>query len=221
MGKVVKSVSYHLQIYEILKEKILSGELKCGERVNELGLAQEMGVSRSPVREALRMLEQDEFVVNGDSGLIINPMEYEDVMEVYDCRIALESFAAKLGCQRATEEVLEQLEQLVAQSLQYHDDRKMQEVIRCNTKFHDIIIELCPNKHLKNMIERNKALSLLARNREFSQMNRPKDYLEGHLDIIKAIRTGDGGKVEEIMREHISGDKDFYIQCFIRHRTGM
>ncbi|MFA6809352.1 MAG: GntR family transcriptional regulator, partial [Eubacteriales bacterium] len=81
MSSIIKNTLYHLQVYEITKEKILSGELKSGERIYENKISQELGVSRSPVREALRMLEQDEFLVLTPSGLIVNPMEFEDMEE--------------------------------------------------------------------------------------------------------------------------------------------
>lgn len=213
MGGVIKNVAYHLQIYEILKEKILSGELRCKEKINEFALAQEMGVSRSPVREALRMLEQDDLIVPGNNGLIVNPMEYEDVLEIYDCRIVLEPYAAGLGCENVTEDILKQLKEMVSQSLKFHEQGKIREVILCNTRFHDLIISLCSNKHLKRITERTRSLSMLARNQEFSVLNRPKEYLAEHEEIIEALRALDRDRVEESVKKHIIGDKAFYMQC--------
>ncbi|MEY8339274.1 GntR family transcriptional regulator [Lachnospiraceae bacterium 62-35] len=213
MGIVVKKVAYHQQIYEILQEKILSGELRSGEKINEFGLAQEMGVSRSPVREALRMLEQDGLVEGRSaSGLSVTFLNYRDALEIYDCRRCLEPFAVRIGCQYVTEAVLKQLEEYVEKSKQYHEEGNMKEVVQYNTLFHDKIIELCPNKQLKNSIDRIRNLSRLVRNEEFIGSNRPKGYLIEHEMLIEALRERDGLKAERLLTEHIAADKEFYIQ---------
>lgn len=211
MNTVIKKVAYHLQIYQIVREQILNGELKCGEKISEFGLAQKLGVSRSPVREALRMLEQDELLVGHGGGLIVNPMEFSDVKEIYDCRIVLEPSAAKMGCKLVTDEILEQLKEYIELSFKYHKEGKMKEVIHNNTKFHDLILSLCPNQHLNHIIEKTRSLSILARKEEFASFNRPEGYLIEHKQIIEALSSRDEDRVEAIMRQHITKDKEFYV----------
>ncbi|MGI6451823.1 MAG: GntR family transcriptional regulator [Desulfitobacteriia bacterium] len=136
MSYIQKSVPFHLQVYEIIREKILSGELKGGERIYENKISQELGVSRSPVREALRMLEQDEFLVfNSPSGLIVNPMNFQDMEEIYQCRMAVEPFAAKLALESIHEEDISALKQCVKEAKEYHNKKLFNKVIEVNTPF--------------------------------------------------------------------------------------
>lgn len=95
MQKVVKRTSYHQQVYNLLREDVLSGRLKSGERIRQNSLAERFGVSRSPVREAVRMLEQDEILVSSDTGLIVNPLDPVRLQQVYECRMVLESYAVR------------------------------------------------------------------------------------------------------------------------------
>ena len=88
---LVKSKPYHIQTYELLKDMILSGEIVCGEKVNEMKISQQLQISRSPIREALRILEQDALIVSTPSGLFVNPMSSDTIRNVYECRIGLES----------------------------------------------------------------------------------------------------------------------------------
>lgn len=209
--QVVKRASYHIQVYDILKDQILSRKLSSGEKINENALAQSLGVSRSPVREALRMLEQDELVVQSANGLIVNPLNVEDMKDVYECRMVLESYAASLGAATMTEETLARLENYVHQSMVCHRTGDMDKVVEVNTAFHNEIIASCKNTHLKNLVKRINALSILARVQEFSGYKRTPEYLDEHAAIVEAMKQRDVDKVEMLMRNHIRGDMMFYL----------
>jgi len=212
VSSIKKSAPYHLQVYEIIKEKILSGELTRGERIYENKISQELGVSRSPVREALRMLEQDEFLVLASSGLIVNPMEMRDMEEVYQCRIAIEPFAARYAVNILTQENIDELQNCVDNSKQYHKNKKFNKVIEINTCFHETIIQNCGNRRLQNILERISSLALLSRVSEFQCYQRKDDYLEEHQAVIDAIKQKDEDLVETTLRNHIINDLKFYKQ---------
>ena len=212
MEQVVKKTVYHHQVYEIVKRQILSGQLPSGQRINENALAQSLGVSRSPVREAMRMLEQDHLLVQRPGGLIVNPLEADTVLDIYECRILLESYAARCGVSRLSDGDIALLEQYVQQSMQAHDRQDFEEVITCNTKFHEMLNHCCDNKILLHTMDNIHHLSLLARTQEFACHKRDSSYLQEHMGVVEALKLRDAELVEARMREHISNDRRFYLQ---------
>ena len=154
MKKIEKKMPYHLQAYEILKQQILSGALAPGEKISDNKLAQEIGVSRSPVREALRMLEQDELIISTDSGLMVTPLDPDRLREIYQCRIALESYAAGLAAANITDKQIKTLENSIAQSRAFHKAGEYDKVQKANAIFHNTVINLCGNSSLIKLIDR-------------------------------------------------------------------
>ena len=211
MDRVIKKTVYHHQVYEIVKKQILSGELKSGQRIHENSIAQSLGVSRSPVREAMRMLEQDQLILSTPGGLIVNPRDAETVLEIYECRMLLESYAARQGVEVLSDGDIEQLAQYVEQSVQYHREQDFSRVIDSNTRFHEILNGCCTNQSLRRMMERNHDLSLLARAQEFACYKRDDTYLREHMAVVDALRKRDPQLVEARMREHIANDRRFYL----------
>lgn len=216
MDTVVKSLPFHLQIYEILKNKILNGEIKSGERIYENKISQELGVSRSPVREALRILEQDELVISNSGGLIVNPIRFSEMEEVYQCRMAVEPFAAKLAAEKVDKQDIAILQDLVNQAMTFHQHKQFKEVIQCNTQFHDLIIERCGNKRLIGIIQKISSLIILSRREEFQYYQRDNAYLKEHRAVLEALSNRNGDEAENLLRKHIMNDFVFYTKEYKR-----
>ncbi|WP_019849245.1 GntR family transcriptional regulator [Desulfitobacterium sp. PCE1] len=214
MSAITKSLPFHLQIYEILKNQILNGEISRGERLYENKISQELGVSRSPVREALRMLEQDELVVVTSTGLVVNPMEFSDMEEIYQCRMAVEPFAAKIAADKLTTEDLDSLRNLVTQARAYHNKNAYEKVVESNTQFHDIIIQSSGNRRLIGIIEKIRSLIILSRKTEFECYQREGDYLDEHEEVLKALTERNGAEAERLLRIHITNDFGFYSLAY-------
>ena len=212
MERVVKKTVYHHQVYEIVKRQILSGQLPSGQRLSESGLAQSLGVSRSPVREAMRMLEQDQLLVSTPGGLIVNPLDPETILEIYECRILLESYAARRGVSMLSDDDIRLLEQYVQQSMQSHDRQDFEQVIAYNTRFHEMLNSCCDNKLLRRTMENNHHLSLLARAQEFACYKRDPSYLQEHMAVAEALKLRNPELVEARMREHINNDRRFHLE---------
>lgn len=218
MSSVTKSLPFHLQVYQILRESILTGQMKPGERLLELKLSQELGVSRSPVREAMRMLEQEGLVLTTESGTIVNPMEFEDIQEIYQCRIASEPYAGFLAASKITAAELDEMETLLNQALDAYGRGNFQEVAELTTNFHDLIVKASGNRRLGDLIDRIRSLIILARNMELKTFARPKDYLEEHREILSALREGNPSHVEALLRKHIENDCEFHLS---RHKASL
>lgn len=210
MGAVVKNLPFHLQVYQILRESILTGKFRPGERLLELKLSQELGVSRSPVREALRMLEQDGLVVTLDTGTIVNPMDVKDIEEIYQCRIATEPYAGFLAAIKITDEEITELEHLVKESVKAYKKGESEIVVELNTAFHDLIVRISGNRQLTEIVDRIRSLNILARNTELKEYSRPGDYLDEHMEIVHALKSREPQVVEKVLRKHIENDWKYY-----------
>jgi DNA-binding GntR family transcriptional regulator len=207
-----KSIPYHLQVYNNIKERILTGEIKGGERIQEVKLSNELQVSRSPVREAIRMLENDRLIINKDNLLIVNPMTYEDSIEVYECRMLLESFAAGIAATKISDSNIAKLELCINNMVEFNNstEENYPKIVNNNSKFHRIIYEASEHKLIINYIKKISALSTLSRANEFYLYKRSPDYIDEHIEIFNAIKARDPVRSENCVREHIKNDLKFY-----------
>ena len=140
-------------VFNTLREAILKGELKPGERLMELQLAAKLGVSRTPIREAIRMLEQEGLAVTiPRKGAEVAKMTEKDMEDVLQIREALDELAAKIACEQISEE---QLEELVATMHEFEESTKtdnVKKIAEADVKFHDIIYQSTGNPKLVNMV---------------------------------------------------------------------
>ena len=132
-SKVTKSIPFHLQVYQILRDEIFTGKKKPGERIIESKIASEMGTSRSPVREAIRLLEHDGLIVNEYGTLTIFPLTAESISDIYHCRIAVESYAAFLAVENFTEDKIEELINLNKKAIKAGEQRNSHTAAVINT----------------------------------------------------------------------------------------
>ena len=207
---IEKKLPYHLQVYTQLKNEILSHRITGDEKINESALSQKYQISRSPIREALRMLECDKLLVYTTNGLIVNPLPPEEVKEIYECRIMLESFAAQLTAKVITDEQLEYLANCISAAKEAHSRGDVQGILEQNTNFHEGIIEMCQNQYLLNLYNINRNLIILSRSNELYHRS-DAYYTEEHRKILEALRSHDGSYVEKCMRRHIENDLNYYL----------
>ena len=210
MYSVIKSTPLHSQMYEILKNQILTSVLKAGEKIQENKIAQDFGVSRSPIREALRMLQQDGLVYSALGRLTVTSLALEDIEKIYQCRLVMEGYAARLCAARITKELAMELYSCIEKAMHYHEEKDSDQVIHYNTMFHDGIIQGCNNEYLQSLIDRNKALVLLARTHEFRTYMRSGEYLQEHLLLLEVMKKHNCKTSEATMRKHILNDWAFY-----------
>lgn len=204
---VIKSKPYHLQTYELLKGMILSGKLPCGEKLNEIKISQLLQVSRSPIREAFRILEQDALIVPTSSGLIVNPLTPETIHNVYECRIGLESYAARLATRHFTQEDHKILTESVEECKKADSDNDMIKLIDLNTFFHDYIASLTRNDFIIMQIERIQNIVKLSRLKELQQGSRDLSYAyKDHIEIADHLLSRNEDAVEALMRKHLSNN---------------
>ena len=188
--------------YESIRNLILSGELIGGIKLVEERLAEKIGVSRTPIREAIRHLEQE--------GLIRNKRVYkptkEDLIYSSEFITLIESHAAKMAAKNMSKEKLSQLKQVLKESKKGTID----EIVSANKKFHELIYMECNNPVMIAEIQKMNAVFLLSR-RSLIKNKRPLLY-EEHEEIYRAIASKDGELASELMRKHLESDLKYMLR---------
>lgn len=198
-------------VCEVLYEQILSGAFKPGQRLAEEELTELTGVSRTPVREALRRLTQEGFVeIASNRGAFIPEYTKRDLDETFGMRTLLEGHAARRAASRITAEQLEQMEEintrfrkLINSKPSGDKNSRIRELTQLNWDFHEIILDAADNRNLKKVVHQLARIALSARTYERLGTEGQSQSVDGHDDIIRALRAGHPDWAEAVMRHHI------------------
>ena len=183
-----------------LRERIVSGRLPPGSRLVERELAEDLGVSRVPVREAIRTLTAEGFVVAlSPRRVVVRELTPKDVDELFELREALEVFAAGLAAERATPAELRSLGDLLDQAAMATGKRAAEDITDLNTRFHERIVAMADNSLLAAALE-----PLEGRLRWLTRQNERWDQLlREHRSLFDAIASGDPGRARACALEHV------------------
>lgn len=191
----------YLHCYEMIRDKILSGELPGGTKLTEERLAEELGVSRTPVRESIRKLEQEGLIKR---KRVVKPT-IEDLRHIFEVRTLLEGYASRCAASYMDEGKMDQLQKFI--DIAYNGT--VEETMDANKAFHDTIVQASRNPEIINIIDRMQSIIYLFR-RAVVYHKRPF-LIEEHEYILQAIRDRDAVKAERLMQEHLQADLDFYL----------
>lgn len=188
-----------------IREAILLGKLRPGEKIIENELANRMRISRSPIREALRILEQEGLItLFPRKGARVTEISPREVKEIYAIRANLESLAAKLAISNLKTTQMERMENLIKRMSIETKKNDIENVIKLNEKFHELIVNAGDNQRLNQLIQSLKNQIQRFRIASLSLPGRLKVALTEHQKIVEAFRKRDGLLAGELMREHIS-----------------
>lgn len=208
--KIKKAPSYYNQAYNSIKDMIFNGVLKPGDRIYESKLASEFQISRSPVREAIRSLEKDGLLLFSDkSKITVYKPTKEDIENIYECRQALESQAAKLTTRKASDKELEQIEKILLEAqknTEHFDDKLTKTIISLNTQFHNLILNFSQNNRLQKQSNDLSALAYFYRSIDIYENERNMDIFNFHLEIFHYIKKRNEEKAYQTMYNHIGND---------------
>lgn len=192
------------KVYRVLKTEIIKGSLKPGTKLSEGKIAEQMGVSRTPVREALKELSAEGFVkMNPNQAVVISNASVEDVQEVLQIRVVLEGLAARLATKMISEEEIKELEKYQKQMEYYAKKDDVLAFGEMDAEFHELILNVCGNNRL---IQIRKNLSDQAhryRIRSLSIPGRLKYSLKEHQEIVEALKRKDAEQADRLSRKHI------------------
>ena len=191
-------------VSEALREAIVGGVLKPGERLMEIQLAEELGVSRTPVREAIRKLELEGFVIMMPRrGTYVADLSIKDINEVFEIRTALDVLAAGLAVERITEEELEQMERLLVEIGEYIEQGDLDKVVDIDSKFHDVLYRASRNDRLVGIISNLSEQFTRFRSISIAYPGRIKNTLEEHSRLVEAIAQRNVEAAQQMAREHM------------------
>ena len=206
-------------VYEELKMQILTGAIVPGTRMMEVELANEMGVSRTPIREAIRKLEKEGLVtIEPRRGAYASMISTDDRVEILEVRQDLEGLAAHFAASRMNDEELESLRDV---SAHYNDAVKrgsMEDMIKYDTKFHRIIVDSCDNKVLVHIIEQLQEMVLRFRYIYYDNFRRAENMPEEHQAIVDAIASHDDEAAREAADVHIDRLKQLVMSEGVQQR---
>lgn len=206
--QIGKRPPYYEQFYHSIKKMIFEGKFQPGERINETQLARDFEVSKSPIREAIRVLAKEGLLIVDDkSRVIVYEPTMRDVEEIYFCRMALESFAVGLTTEIATDEEIHHIERTLTkteQAIQELQDNNT--IISLNDLFHSLIIEYTQNLRLKKQLSDLQSLMYLFRILNFQGENRAKVILSQHREIFHFIKKREADLASRAMITHLEHD---------------
>ncbi|MCY7800829.1 GntR family transcriptional regulator [Bacillus haynesii] len=207
---IQRAVSYHDQVHHYLKDMIIKGGYQPGERIYESKIAKELQVSRSPVREAIRTLEQEGLLLIDDkSKITVYEPTIKDLEEIYQCRQALESLAVSLATRLASNETLALISETLSDAHKHQESQSPESanaLLRLNTRFHDVIIEASENERLQKQLLDLRSLTFFYRSKNLEKPERTLDIINQHEEILSHMQDGNDAKAAESMRKHIEAD---------------
>lgn len=191
-------------VCETIRQAIVDGVFSPGERLMEIQLADEMGVSRTPVREAIRKLELEGFVVMiPRRGTYVADISIKDINEVYEIRTSLEVLAAGLAAERISDEELETMQRLLVEIGQHIEDGNIEKIVEIDTAFHDVLYKASRNKRLAGIINNLREQITVIRRRSMMYPGRLQNTMEEHRILVDSIAAHDVDRAQNAASLHM------------------
>jgi DNA-binding GntR family transcriptional regulator len=207
-------------VYSYLRSAILTGRIHPEKRLVEEMVARELGVSRTPVREALHKLEREGLIQHVQKRGFAVPRETEaQVAEIFEIRSILEGYILRIACKSSTDAFLSDLRSLLKKAKRCLAQSKIEELHHFNTLFHDRIMhQVSGRERLKGLVKDVREYVLRYRSATLRFPGGAERTLKGHERIILALETGDPDLCERIMRAHIEDAKTDAIRELMERR---
>ncbi len=201
-------------VCETLREAIRNGTLEPGERLMEVQLAEELGISRTPVREAIRKLEQEGYVIMMPRrGTYVSSVSVSDIKEIFEIRSALESLSTGLAARRIEPDELEKLRALLAEIEGHIQNRDMDKIVETDIKFHGLLYRVSRNERLVAIIGNLKEQLARFRTLSMSYPGRLQETLEEHRAMVEAIAAGDVEAARDAADRHMERAEETLLKA--------
>lgn len=191
--------------YKAIKDRIINLDLKPGEKILEAEIAATLNVSRTPVREALLMLENEKMVeCRGSTGFMVRKFSAKEVEEYFAVRMVIEEFVMSLVLDRITENELKAVKENVRQAEEWLAAKDIHNVVLCETEFHEILYKAAKSEVLFETISALTDKFRWLRAIALNVLGGASQSVEQHKKILAAIERRDGRAIKKIMRVHLS-----------------
>ncbi len=193
------------KIFQKIRQDIIIGRYSRNEELKELLIASEMGVSRTPVREALRQLEREGLVaIIPNKGTYVVGITTQDMKDIYDIRAALEGLCVRQAANIATAEQIEALEEILYLAEYHLQKGHKKQVAELGSKFHDILYEAGGSRMLKRILQNYYLYLEQVRMFLFTIPGKVREDIREHWQILEAIKEQNGEKAEHAVSRHIA-----------------
>lgn len=190
--------------YHLIREKIITLELSPSGLINEQELMAKLGLGRTPIREALLQLAQEGLVtIVPRRGMFIADISITDLQKIFEIRIVLEGFCARLAAQRITTDQIIYLDKLL-EELEGIASKDVQALMNSDKRFHELLYQAADNEFLAETMERLYAPSLRLWYLVLDRLDDVKDTIDNHRVIAEALKTGDCARAEALVKEHVA-----------------
>ncbi len=202
-----------IKVSDTLKDAIRTGRLKPNEKLVESQLTFELGISRTPIRESLNRLEVEGYVKRLPSGgYAVVDLNLQRVRELCEVRQALEGYAARLACKRATEKQIKTLEQIQKKMNEAHKKRDIDSMQKLNGKFHTALCYASGNEQITARVQVLRGYFFSRKVLQFLSVNDWQESIAEHQQLINAIKKQECDSISKVMHNHIQRRIDFYAE---------
>lgn len=195
------------RVFQKIREDILSGKYQEHDELREAALGKELGVSRTPVREALRQLELEGLVtIIPNRGAYVTGISQKDIWDIYSLRSLLEGMCARWAVEHITEEQLDELEEIILLSefqLKKGSGFSAEQITLLDSRFHDVLYEASGSRILSHVLTDFHNYVQSARKSSVISEDRARKSIREHKQILRAIRDRDAEMAEQLANEHI------------------
>lgn len=203
-----RAVSLADQIFAELEKNILTGVYSRGDVFTEMNLADKLGVSRTPVREAIRRLEQEHLVEVSTKGIVIVGISQKDILDMYKIRLRIEGLASKWTAENISERVKKELIDIVELQEFYTSKKDADNIKNMDSKFHEIVYNNCGSIVLCDILHQLHRKVMKYRKAAVTHTERAFQSTKEHRMILDAILEGNGELAEKLTIEHIENARE-------------
>ena len=203
------TTSLESRVYSQLEEDILSGRYSAGDSITELAASKEYGVSRTPIRDALRKLENDGLVkITPNKGATVLGVGKDDLIDIYNIRMRLEGLAGSMAATRMTKEEKDALKENVELARFYAGKKNYDKLKELDTDFHEAIYLGCGSRTIYRTLKDLHANTRLYRKISLTVPGRVEKSLDEHEEILNAILASNSELVDRLMHDHVKAALD-------------
>lgn len=215
--EVTDKFSLRGRVFHHLREDILSGKYKEGDELKEVAIGEELGVSRTPVREAFRQLELEGLIqIIPNKGAYVTGITEKDVKDIYMIRSLLEGLCARWACEHITVEQMEEMEENIYLAKFHAQKGHLEQLAELDNRFHDILYEACNSKILEHQLRDFHEYVLRVRKKTLSNVNRGPKSNEEHEQIMEAIKAKDADRAEKLANMHMINAYENMVKSGLR-----
>ena len=209
------------QVFDELETGILANRIKPGDNLVELKISSELGVSRTPIREAIRMLEKKGLAkVVPNKGAVVIGVSEKDLKDIYTIRMYIEGLAGRWAAMKIKDEQVKGLDEFVDLQTYYLMKNTPDKLCDLDSRFHERIYELSDSKPLSNVLSELHHMVWWFRELSFNSEGRAEKSIEEHRAIIRALESHDEDLTEKLMKNHVENAQNNLLDIFHQNSLG-